>query len=174
MFTFDDVIIAPQPSHPCNAWNALSSSRECYEEMAAMIDIFTEELAITTTNTEARLDAFSAMIEDRMRNSVFFTLRHCSRQSLIARFMGPTWGPSGADRTQVDPRFAPWTLLSGSDPALSRGLTTFETCRVLTIPIYLLCKWKRFLLQCGDMQRSDSWTRGYQPSFQRPIYWCIP
>ena len=35
------------------------------------------------------------------------------QQSLIARFMGPTWDPSGADRTQVGPRLAPWTLLSG-------------------------------------------------------------
>ena len=33
---------------------------------------------------------------------------------LIAKFMGPTWGPSGADRTQVGPMLAPWTLLSGS------------------------------------------------------------
>ena len=33
--------------------------------------------------------------------------------SLIVRFMGPTWGPSGADRTQVGPMLAPWTLLSG-------------------------------------------------------------
>ena len=33
--------------------------------------------------------------------------------SQIARFMGPTWGPSGADRTQVDPTLFPWTLLSG-------------------------------------------------------------
>ena len=33
--------------------------------------------------------------------------------SLIARIMGLTWGPSGADRTQVGPTFAPWTLLSG-------------------------------------------------------------
>ena len=33
---------------------------------------------------------------------------------LIARFMGPTWGPSGADRTQVGSMLAPWTLLSGS------------------------------------------------------------
>ena len=33
--------------------------------------------------------------------------------SLIARFIGPTWGPSGADRTQVGPMLAPWTLLSG-------------------------------------------------------------
>ena len=27
--------------------------------------------------------------------------------------MGPTWGPYGADRTQVGPTLAPWTLLSG-------------------------------------------------------------
>ena len=33
--------------------------------------------------------------------------------SLIARFTGPTWGPYGADRTQVGPMLAPWTLLSG-------------------------------------------------------------
>ena len=32
----------------------------------------------------------------------------------IARFMGPTWGSSGADRTQVGPMLAPWTLLSGA------------------------------------------------------------
>ena len=35
------------------------------------------------------------------------------RPSLIARFMGPTWGPSGAERTQVGHMLAPWTLLSG-------------------------------------------------------------
>ena len=34
-------------------------------------------------------------------------------QSLIGRFMGPTWGPSGADRSQVGPMGAQWTLLSG-------------------------------------------------------------
>ena len=32
--------------------------------------------------------------------------------SLIARFMEPSWGPSGADRTQMGPMLAPWTLLS--------------------------------------------------------------
>ena len=35
------------------------------------------------------------------------------RETLIAMFMGPTWGPSGAERTQVGPMLAPWTLLSG-------------------------------------------------------------
>ena len=31
----------------------------------------------------------------------------------IARFMGPTWGLPGADRTQVGPMWATWALLSG-------------------------------------------------------------
>ena len=29
------------------------------------------------------------------------------------KFIGPTWGPSGADRTKVGTMLAPWTLLSG-------------------------------------------------------------
>ena len=36
----------------------------------------------------------------------------CDKIIPITRFMGPTWGPSGADRTQVDPMLAPWILLS--------------------------------------------------------------
>ena len=40
----------------------------------------------------------------------------------LARFMRPTWGPPGADRTQVAPMLAPWTLLSG--------------CIILDIKIY--------------------------------------
>ena len=34
-------------------------------------------------------------------------------RALIARFMGPTWGRSEADRAQVGPMLASWTLLSG-------------------------------------------------------------
>ena len=33
--------------------------------------------------------------------------------TLMTRFMGPTWGQSGADRTQVGPMLASWTLPSG-------------------------------------------------------------
>ena len=39
-----------------------------------------------------------------------------SKTSQIAGFMGPTWGPSGAYRTQVGLMLAPWTLLSGLLP----------------------------------------------------------
>ena len=37
----------------------------------------------------------------------------CITRTLIARFIGQTWDPSRADRTQVGPMLAPWTLLSG-------------------------------------------------------------
>ena len=33
---------------------------------------------------------------------------------LITKFLGPIWGPAGADRTQVGSMLAPWTLLSGT------------------------------------------------------------
>ena len=36
-----------------------------------------------------------------------------ARATLIARLMVPTCGPSRADRTQMGPMWAPWTLLSG-------------------------------------------------------------
>ena len=45
----------------------------------------------------------------RLLHSCQYFLMHC----LIASFMGPTWVPSGADRTQVGPMLPPWTLLSG-------------------------------------------------------------
>ena len=45
---------------------------------------------------------------------------------MIARFIGPTWGASGADRTQVGPMLAPWTLLPGT-PYLN---LTIEKCGV--------------------------------------------
>ena len=40
------------------------------------------------------------------------SMRTIYKLSLIARFMGPTWGRSGANRAQVGPIFAPWTLIS--------------------------------------------------------------
>ena len=43
----------------------------------------------------------------------YMVLKTISKLSLIAKFRGPTWGPSGADRTQVCPMLAPWTLFSG-------------------------------------------------------------
>ena len=38
----------------------------------------------------------------------------CLEFQMLLRPVGPTWGPSGADRTQVGPMLATWTLLSGT------------------------------------------------------------
>ena len=46
-------------------------------------------------------------------------------------FMEPTWGPSGADRTQVGPTLAPWTLLSGSAQLV---LKCFQHLNEWTVP----------------------------------------
>ena len=48
-----------------------------------------------------------------LRNAVVFLIKMLGKATLIARFMGPTWGPSGAGRTQMGPMLVPWTLLSG-------------------------------------------------------------
>ena len=47
--------------------------------------------------------------------SIMCAWKSCEKSIIYqrARFMGPTWGPSGTDRTQVGPMLAPWTLLSG-------------------------------------------------------------
>ena len=59
------------------------------------------------TKTEHRETFIATMF---MFYGIYCTFRNTS---LIARFMGPTWGPFGADRTQVGPMLTPWTLLSG-------------------------------------------------------------
>ena len=48
------------------------------------------------------------VVEDHYYQELFWLIT-----SLIIRFMGPTWGPPGANRTQVGPMLAPWILLSG-------------------------------------------------------------
>ena len=54
---------------------------------------------------------------------------------LIARFMGPTWGQHGVDRTQMGPMLAPWTLLYALPGKMS--LHTLNIC-------YHIKLWIRF------------------------------
>ena len=42
-----------------------------------------------------------------------FIIRKNPDSKIYGANMGPKWGPPGADRTQVGPMLAPWTLLSG-------------------------------------------------------------
>ena len=66
----------------------------------------------------------SMIIQSIVQNRGVF----CENTSLIARFMGPTWGPSGADRTQVGPMLAPWTTLSGISCLCWRSVDHDDPC----------------------------------------------
>ena len=63
---------------------------------------------LTAKEIAARQQAITWNGDDQV---MWVRSQRCSSQ--IARFMGPTWGPPGADRTQVGPMLARWTLLSG-------------------------------------------------------------
>ena len=75
--------------------------------------------------------------------------------SLKARFMGPTWDPSGADRTQVGPMLAPWTLLSGRCLFARHG---WDSARIVVSRSqwWPLWYWRdpcsRVCLSCGTLQ----------------------
>ena len=65
---------------------------------------------------------------------------------LIASFMGSTWGPSGADRTQVGSMLAPWTLLSGTSLCMIRLHVCFRVASLaLGQPYYwwILFRWMK-------------------------------
>ena len=53
--------------------------------------------------------------------------------SLIEGFMGPSWGPPGADRTQLRPMLALWTLISG---IYFNASSTQPTKRVIYVWVY--------------------------------------
>ena len=53
-------------------------------------------------------------INDLLANKFYNDVGGPHLSTLIARFMGPTWGPSWVYRIQVGPMLAPWTSLSGN------------------------------------------------------------
>ena len=93
--------------------------------------------------------------------------------------MGPTWGPSGADRTQMGPILAPWILLSGTSPWIIKsrdygyGMTVqmkitppMSSCSTVFIlnlidinpAIVVITIWPVCLF--GDVHKSvDGWSR---------------
>ena len=76
--------------------------------------------------------------------------------SLVARFMGPTWGPSVADRTQVGPMLAPWTLLSGTVSLhASQQLSYFHEL-LKSVILHLRNKCDNLRLSCWLCETNNS------------------
>ena len=70
------------------------------------------------------------------------------RDTQIAKFMGPTWGPSGSCRPHMGPMLAPWTSLSGQ---LRITMT--------------MCEW------CGDSTYSQHW--GSHATLRNMVRWQV-
>ena len=81
----------------------------CAHQISNVI-ILTIFFCIYTTGN-CQKTTFIAASDENFITRMIFT--HTDTVSQIARFMGPTWGPSGSCRTQMGPMLAPWTLLSG-------------------------------------------------------------
>ena len=91
--------------------------------------------------------------------------------TLIARFMGSTWGPYGADRTQVGPMLAPWTLLFGKASLCAEDHFTddfyrnFNSMALLFYLNHILINWSLQILHISmqlcscAMSKSDLVTR---------------
>ena len=83
---------------------------------------YTQPQTISTWSREPAIfgSAATRLYGRRSGTWTMSSYRHLLRYaSLRARFMGPTWGPSGADRSQVGPMLAPWTWLSGGFTSLA-------------------------------------------------------
>ena len=74
-------------------------------------------------------DTSRLITEQSLGDSYTWECSH--RIPLMARFMGSTWGPSGANRTQVGPMLASWTLLSGTYPPSSIHIVFPENKKTL-------------------------------------------
>ena len=83
-------------------------------------------------------------------NSWLIPLLGICTLSQIARFMGSTRGPSGADKTQMGHMLAPWTLLSEilSQPS-NKNRNTQPLCRVRSwnIVICYICLLHSYFIQ---------------------------
>ena len=85
-----------------------------------------------------------------------------SKRTQLARFMGQTWGASGADRTQVGPMLAPWTLLSGDvfngDRPINVLQNTLSYMHIVLLDFSLLRLNCRFC--CKIIYMSHSYSSG--------------
>ena len=77
-----------------------------------MIYNFEITTPLTRVNEWNKLTRFDPLIH-LSNSALFIYLIFNFIVSQITKFMGPTWGPPGSCRPQMDPMLTPWTLLSG-------------------------------------------------------------
>ena len=95
-----------------------------------------------------------------------------SVHTLLARFMGPTWGPSGADRTQVGPMLAPWTLLSGHAWWASRNFQLTLKLRMLYFVVKMKQQFNPSICSIKSLFYIYQIFKGYKKRLDRTFTQC--
>ena len=71
-----------------------------------------------------------------------------SKWTQIAKFMGPTWGPSGSCRPQIGPMLVPWTLLLGNAISATKfflSKCSSAKCRPLCSSLNVVLQWRQVI-----------------------------
>ena len=119
----------------CTTWSPEYSCINCPSNITVAIQMLLPRYA--------RIDQFA--IRDLLKEA-----------PLIARFMGPTWVPSGANRTQVGPMLATWNLQSGSLSWLKSCPNLFlRTSNPLSVAVYVKAWEGMKSCQTNSMYRSE-------------------
>ena len=88
------------------------------------------------------------------------------------QLMGPTWGPSGADRTQVGPMLATWTLLLG---LLHKDRISFPKCLQLIRDSEWSIAAQMIFFQIGGWYLAALWFSSIITRTTRtPAFWGYP
>ena len=95
--------------------------------------ILRHSVSLTICEEIHKSQMFSPYKEPTIQMYSLLIYRLLFTHSPDSKFMGPTWGPPGAERTQVGPMLAPWTLLSGSFPSCQWFLSMWCHCNMKCI-----------------------------------------
>ena len=118
-------------------WNILFSRK--YNSFSLVLNVLVIQLLWGETKIESLCwdDTFKIKWHTLIEFQMYQFLQrgwpstvHAKRFSVSSKsrnvFMGPTWGPSGAERTQVGPMLTPWILLSGLSLMLFSASFTYR------------------------------------------------
>ena len=115
--------------------------------------------------------AYRSWIDNYENN---LTSQAIAKWSLTARFMGPTWGPSGAGGTQVDSLLATWTLLPGviSHTARTDDNTGHDRFAVdfMTFPS-VICMYSQLLKYTMDYHSNSNEWEGVRVRVRKRDGW---
>ena len=131
------------------------------------------------------------LLEDVSRPVSHLWLSKGQSQSLIARFMGPTWVPPGADRTQVCPMWAHencylgwYTAVDGNKPWSLKSIKVIcsitikllyytNTLHLVQLGFIMTCHWDIiFISKTISISISNREKPPSSKELRKPRIWC--